>query len=63
MATRRLRLGLTLQQGLFQPVPAGPRWEVLPAEARALVTTLVSRMLSAYRNRAAGDDRGEVHHD
>jgi hypothetical protein len=62
MATRRLRQGLALQQGLFQPVPAGPRWEALPEETRVLVTTLVSRMLSAYRDRTAGDDRAEVHH-
>jgi hypothetical protein len=63
MATRRLRQGLALQQALFRPDPASPRWETLPEEARVLVTTLVSRMLSAYRNRTAVDDRGEVHHD
>jgi hypothetical protein len=63
MATRRLRHG-ALQQGLFQPVPAGPRWEALPEGVRALVTTLVSRIVHVYRVRtAAADDRGEVHDD
>jgi hypothetical protein len=62
MATRRLRQGHALQQGLFQPVPAGPRWEAVPEGVRALVTTLVSRILHEHRTRAAAgrDDRGEV---
>jgi hypothetical protein len=63
MATPRPRQGHPLQQGLFQQIPTCPRWEAMPEGVRVQVTTLVSRMLHAYRARNAGDDRGEAHDD
>ncbi len=63
MATRQLRRETARQQGLFQPVPTGPRWEALPEDLRALVTTLLSRILHAYRARTAQGDGSEAHHD
>jgi hypothetical protein len=62
MATRRLRQANARQQGLFQPVPEGPRWDAMPQDVRIAVTTLVAQVLHAYRARTAGHDRGEVHH-
>lgn len=59
MATRQLRREGARQQGLFQPVPTGPRWEALPEDLRRLVTTLVGRILHAYRAQAAHGDGGE----
>jgi len=56
MAIRRLDQESARQQGLFQPVPAGPRWEAMPEDVRILVATLVSRLLHAYWARAAHED-------
>jgi hypothetical protein len=63
MAIRRLRQESARQQGLFQPVTTGPRWEAMPEDVRTLVATLVSRLLHAHRARVAHEDSAEVHHD
>lgn len=53
MQSRRRGLFESEQTNLFHPKRVRPAWETIPVETRRQVTTLVARMLSAYRARRA----------